>query len=165
MYKDSYFKEGVDDYNSYNVRSNLDAQVSKNLKVSIDINGRRDDVRRAVGSQTNYNWDIGEYIEYGFFDYILAIRPTSPIFYENGLPASIFDDNVVETIRGKRGIKNDLTTNLNTQGTVRWDLPFITKEYLSKVLQHMILLTLEPKNSRRATIYTNTIIQLASTAI
>ncbi len=127
LYQDSYFKEGVDNFNSYNVRSNLDAQVSDNLKVSIDINGRRDDVSRAVGSQTEYDWDLGEYTDIGFFDYILAIRPTSPIIFENGLPASLYDNNVVETIRGKGGVKNDLTTTINTQGTFRWDLPFVTK--------------------------------------
>ncbi|MBN2772797.1 MAG: TonB-dependent receptor [Prolixibacteraceae bacterium] len=126
LFKDSYFKEGIDNFNSYNVRSNIDATVSKNLHVSVDINGRRDDIRRAVGSGSTYDQAVG-YSEIGFFDYMLAIRPTSPIFYVNGLPASIFDNNVVETIRGKGGEKNDLVTAINTQASARWDLPFITE--------------------------------------
>ncbi len=126
LYQDSYFKEGIDNYNSYNIRSNIDAQVSKTFKLSVDISGRRDDVRRAVGSSSTYDSEVG-YSDIGFFDHMLAIRPTSPIFFVNGLPASIFDNNVVETIRGKGGEKNDRTSTINSQVTARWDLPFITE--------------------------------------
>ena len=126
LYQDSYFKEGIDNYNSYNIRSNVDAVVAKNLKLSVDINGRRDDVRKAVGSGSVYDSSVG-YSDIGFFDHMLAIRPTSPIFFVNGLPASIFDNNVVESIRGKGGENNNRITTINTQATVKWDMPFITE--------------------------------------
>ena len=114
-------------YNGYSIRSNIDATcVSKTFTLSVDISGRRDDVRRAVGSSSTYDSEVG-YSDIGFFDHMLAIRPTSPIFFINGLPASIFDNNVVETIRGKGGEKNDRTSTINSQVTARWDLPFITE--------------------------------------
>ena len=125
LYQDSFFKKGIDNFNNYNIRSNLDAKINKNLKVSLDISGRRDDVRRAVGSSTTYSDAVG-YTDIGFFDHMLAINPTMPIFYENGLPAPIFDQNIAEIIKGKAGEKNDRTTSISTQATLRWDLPFIT---------------------------------------
>ncbi|MBU2903906.1 TonB-dependent receptor [Arenibacter algicola] len=125
LYQESYFKNGIDNFNSYNFRSNLDAQVTDNLKLSADINGRRDDVIKAFGSGSGYDASIG-YSEIGFFDQLLAYRPTVPLYYENGLPSALFGENVAEKIKGSAGETDDLTTTLNTQATIRWDLPFIT---------------------------------------
>ena len=121
LYQDSFFKNGIDDFNSYNVRSNIDAQVSKKFSVSFDINARRDDVCRAVGSASVDNIDVG------FFEEMLGTDPTKPIFYENGFPASIYDKNIVELIKGKAGENNKRTSSLNSQITAKLDLPFVTK--------------------------------------
>ncbi|NLE33942.1 MAG: TonB-dependent receptor [Bacteroidales bacterium] len=126
LYQDSYFKEGIDDYNSYNVRSNLDAVITENLKLSVNLSARRDDVTRAIGSNSVYNVNVG-YTNIGFFEWMLGNRPTEPIFYANGLPAPIYNVNLVEMIRGKAGQKDDRTGTVNSQATARWDLPFITQ--------------------------------------
>ena len=121
LYQDSYFKDGIDDFNSYNVRSNIDAQVTKNFNLSLDLSGRRDDITRASGS---YFLDA---IEVGWFTEMLGTDPTKPIYYENGLPASIYSNNLIERIKGEGGEKNNETATINSQIAARWDLPFITK--------------------------------------
>lgn len=121
LYQDSFFKDGIDDYNGYSVRSNIDANISKNFSIALDILGRRDDVRRAVGSTTIDNIDVG------FFELLSATDPTKPIFYENGFPAPMYENNWVEMIKGKGGEKNNRTTTINSQVTAKWELPFITK--------------------------------------
>ena len=120
LYEDSYFKNGIDDFRGYNILSNIDANVTENLTLSASLSGKRNDIRRAVGSGTFDNIDIG------FFEEMLGTDPTKPIFYENGLPASIYDHNIVENIEGKAGEKDNRTSIINSQVTTRWQLPFIT---------------------------------------
>ncbi|MEN6455902.1 MAG: TonB-dependent receptor [Prolixibacteraceae bacterium] len=120
LYEDSFFKDGIDDFDGYTVRSNIDAQVNKNFTISIDVTGRRDDVRRAVGSGNINNIDVG------FFEELLT-DPTKPIFYVNRLPASIYESNVVERVKGKAGQKDTQTSTLNSQASFNWQLPWITK--------------------------------------
>ena len=121
LYQDSFFKDGIDEFNNYSIRSNIDAKVHENFNLSFNILGRRDDIRRAVGSHFIDNIDIG------FFEDFLHTDVTKPIYFENGLPGSQYSYNVAEAIKGKGGEKNALTTTLNSQVTAKWDLPFITK--------------------------------------
>jgi TonB-dependent starch-binding outer membrane protein SusC len=121
LYQDSYFKNGIDDFNGYSIRANIDAKVTKNLSVAVDLLGRRDDTRRAVGSGNVDNIDIG------FFEELITLDPTKPVFFENGLPAPIYGNNVVEQIKGHGGEKNNRNNTVNSRFSAKWDLPFITK--------------------------------------
>ena len=121
LYQDAFFKDGIDDFNSYNVRSNIDAQVTKNFTLALDLSGRRDDSKIAAGTYPVGNIDVGWFTE------MLGTDPTKPIYYENGLPAPIYSENIVERIKGEAGEKNTGTGTINSQITARWDLPFITK--------------------------------------
>ena len=117
LYQGAVYNNAIDNFKSYNVRSNIDVKASKNLNFSLNISGRRDDKIRAIGSDASN----------GFFEELLGTDPTKPIFYKNGLPASIYDNNLVEMIKGKAGNNNDNTTTINSQFTAKWDMPFITK--------------------------------------
>ncbi len=119
LYQESFFKEGIDDFNNYSVRSNIDAHVHDNLTLSFNLLGRREDKRRAVGS------DFVDNIDVGFFQHFLHTDPTKPLYYSNGYPAIQYDYNVAEAIKGKAGENNNRTTTLNSQVTAKWDLPFI----------------------------------------
>ena len=121
LYQDSFFKDGIDDYNSYNIRANIDAKVSDDFSVAVDLLNRRDDIRRAVGSSTIDGIDVG------FFELISATDPTKPILYENGLPAPMYENNWVEMIKGKGGERSTRMSNVNSQVTAKWNLPFITE--------------------------------------
>ncbi len=120
-FQDSFFKDGIDNFNSFGILSNIDAKVSDNFSLAFNLSGRRDDLNRAVGSgftQAGGNIDVGWFESY-FND------PTKPIFYENGLPAAIYENNTVERIKGAGGHRNQGNYTLNSQMTARWDLPFI----------------------------------------
>lgn len=117
LYQGAVYKNAVDDFKSYNIRSNIDVRASKNLNFSLNLSGRRDDRNRAVGSDASN----------GFFEELLGTDPTKPIFYSNGLPAAIYGNNLVEMIKGNAGTNNDNTTTINSQFTAKWDLPFITQ--------------------------------------
>lgn len=121
LYQDSFFKDGIDNFNGFSVRANVDAKVTKNFSIAVDLLGRRDDTRRAVGSSNVDNIDIG------FFEELITLDPTKPVFFENGLPAPIYGSNVVEQIKGQGGEKNNRNSTVNTRFSAKWDLPFITE--------------------------------------
>ncbi len=121
LYQDSFFKDGIDDFNSASVRSNIDATVHENFTLSLNLSGRRDDTVRAQGSDSFDNIDVG------FFGDMLGTDPTKPLFYENGFPASIYSKNVTSLIKGDGGQTDSRTTTINTQVSAKWDLPFITE--------------------------------------
>lgn len=136
LYQDAAYKNGVDHFASYGVRSNLDVKVTKNLNLSINVAGRRDDRQRSVDSQTGRSYvTAGGFTgsmntiagASGFFEELLGTDPTKPVFYSNGLPAPIYSKNLVRQIEGAPGLNNDLISTLTSQFTARWDLPFITE--------------------------------------
>jgi TonB-dependent starch-binding outer membrane protein SusC len=119
----SYFKQGVDNFKSYNILSNIDAEVSKNLEISLELMGRLD--RKQNASQGN---SLGE--PFGGssseeFEEMLVNPPTLPVFYTNGFPANLYGHNLVEGVRGKGGITTTGQNVLNSQLSFKWKLPFI----------------------------------------
>jgi TonB-linked SusC/RagA family outer membrane protein len=75
------YKNGVTDYNQYNFRSNIDADVTKRLKVGIYLSGREED---RLYSQTSAA-DI--------FRSIYRAYPTIAARYPNGLPTTGIENN------------------------------------------------------------------------
>lgn len=74
--QDGIFKNGITEYKTYSIRSNLDAQVNKNIKVSLDITGAKTDaLYPAFGTETT-------------FQFARINFPYQPVFYPNGLPSS-----------------------------------------------------------------------------
>ncbi len=122
-YQDSYFKQGVDNFKSYNLRSNIDANINKNLTLSLDLAGRLN----MRNSATNYSAS-------SLFEEMLVNPPTLPLFYSNGLPAEIYGHNAVEASRGKAGTTLYRENLFNSQLSATWQLPFIAQGlYLSGV--------------------------------
>ncbi|MDP9082079.1 MAG: TonB-dependent receptor [Bacteroidota bacterium] len=72
LHDNSPFVEGYTYDKQYHIRSNIDAQVTKDLKVSLDISGR---VRHNLS--THFDWA-----------HIFLGLPTGVGFYPNGLPGS-----------------------------------------------------------------------------
>ena len=69
------FKNGSTNFKTYSLRSNVDAQINKNLKVGFDVNGSLD--------EGNYPT-----ISVSQTFYLLNNVPMVPVFYPNGLPSS-----------------------------------------------------------------------------
>ncbi|HEX9510308.1 MAG TPA: TonB-dependent receptor [Puia sp.] len=114
LYQDSYFKDGIDHYKSYNLRSNIDATINKNLTLSIDLAGR---LNRRQNATTPLS----------IFELMLVNTPTLPLFYSNGLPAEVYGANLVRLAQGKGGTTNYGENILNSQLSFKWQLPFVVQ--------------------------------------
>ena len=128
----SYFKQGVDNFKSYNLVSHVDAQVSKNMEISLELMGRLD--RKQNASQGNGLAEPFGGSSSEEFEEMLVNPPTLPVFYTNGLPANIYGHNLVEGVQGKGGITTAGQNVLNSQVSFKWNLPFILNGlYLSGI--------------------------------
>lgn len=72
--QDGLYKHGATKYNQYNFRSNIDADVTKRLKVSLYLSGREEDRNYPVTSAGD------------IFRAIYRAYPTIAPYYPNGLP-------------------------------------------------------------------------------
>lgn len=71
--QNSIFEKGIHEFNGYTVRSNVDAEVTKNISVNVDLNLGLDD-RIQPGSENPWGW-------------LMAI-PMMPVYYTNGFPSA-----------------------------------------------------------------------------
>ncbi len=74
IYQDNIYKEGITKYKQYNFRSNIDANITKDFKVSLLLSGRQED--------RQYPTTGGG----GIFRSIYRANPTVAPYYPNGLP-------------------------------------------------------------------------------
>ncbi|HEY1163745.1 MAG TPA: TonB-dependent receptor [Chitinophaga sp.] len=79
--QDGLYKHGVTQYDQYNFRSNIDADVTKRLKVSLYLSGRQEDRLYPQTSAENV------------FRSIYRAYPTVGAFYPNGLPTTGIENN------------------------------------------------------------------------
>jgi TonB-linked SusC/RagA family outer membrane protein len=75
LYQDGLYKNGATNYKQYSFRSNIDANVTKNLKVGLYISGREEDRQYPTSSAGS------------IFRSIYRAYSTLPAFYPNGLPS------------------------------------------------------------------------------
>lgn len=75
LYQDGIYKNGATNYKQYSFRSNIDASVTKDFKVSLYLSGREEDRQFPTSSAGN------------IFRSIYRAYATLPAFYPNGLPS------------------------------------------------------------------------------
>ncbi len=112
--QESLINNGVTSYNQYNFRSNVDANVTDNLKVSLSLSGRQEDRRYPTSSAGN------------IFRSIYRAYPTVVATYPNGLPSTGIENNnpvVLGTSAG--GINNNPKTVFNGILRASYNLPFV----------------------------------------
>lgn len=81
IYQDGIYKDGATKYHQYNFRSNIDANITKRLKVSLMLSGREEN---------------REFPEVGAGDIFRSIYRAKPIvaaYYPNGLPTTGIENN------------------------------------------------------------------------
>ncbi|TKK65314.1 TonB-dependent receptor [Ilyomonas limi] len=81
IYQDGLYKNGITKYHQYNFRSNIDANITQRLKVSLMLSGREED-RQFPASGAG---DI--------FRSIYRAKPIIAPFYPNGLPTTGIENN------------------------------------------------------------------------
>jgi TonB-linked SusC/RagA family outer membrane protein len=110
--QDGIYKHGVTDYHQYNFRSNIDADVTKRLKVGIYLSGRQED---RLFPQTA-SGDI--------FRSIYRAYPTVAAKYPNGLPTSgIENNNPVMQVTDIGGTNRNPTQVFNGILKGRYEIP------------------------------------------
>ncbi|RYD94625.1 MAG: SusC/RagA family TonB-linked outer membrane protein, partial [Sphingobacteriales bacterium] len=74
IYQDGLYKNGVTKYNQYNFRSNVDANISKYLKVGLSLSGREESRQFPIAGAGD------------IFRSVYRAKPIVSAFYPNGLP-------------------------------------------------------------------------------
>lgn len=79
LYQDGLFRNSSTNYHQYNLRSNIDANITDNFSVSLGVSGRLEN--------RNYS-NFAEILDGGYTIWKVALSsyPTLPDFYPNGLP-------------------------------------------------------------------------------
>ncbi len=121
---DNKWTEWNEDYstqhvlNRYNLRSNIDVDVTPGLNVSLDLGGRIDIISQPLASTWSlFTWGVGENL------------PTNPVFAPNGeffMPNDNTEKNGPARV-AMSGIDYNRRRNLYSNVTVTGKLDFITK--------------------------------------
>ncbi len=82
LYQDGLYKNGATKYNQYNFRSNIDANVTDRLKVSLSLAGREEDRQYPAASGAG-----------NIFRSIYRAKPIVNAFFPNGFPSSGIENN------------------------------------------------------------------------
>lgn len=107
--EDGIFKNGSLKYNTYSLRSNVDAQITKNLKIGFDLNGSLND---------------GNYPAYNTNTNISRLKqiPMVPVYWANGLPSAGLENGLNPAIAATSASGNTNTKTYNYMAKTSFDL-------------------------------------------
>lgn len=114
--QDGIYKNSSTYYKQYDIRSNIDANITKNFKVSVDISGRIEDRHYSGESSNNIFWAL------------LRGLPTELARYPDGSPTYGMDiGNPVTMVTDETGYRNYKKYIFNSTISAKIDLPWITE--------------------------------------
>ena len=113
QFQDGMYKNSATKYNQYNVRSNIDIQVTKGLKLSFDLNARQQ------------HKDYSAFPSSDIFYITIKMKPTGAAYYPNGYIRG--GTNPVILVQDLTGYNKTTRNTINTTFSANWDLGFITK--------------------------------------
>lgn len=111
--QDGIFKNGSTNYEQYDVRSNIDAKITKDLKVSVDISSRLENGDFPSMSAGDIFWRINR------------SYPTVLARYPNGLPTNGLDSNPIVMCTDETGYEYDKKAVFNGTITADWNLSWL----------------------------------------
>ena len=125
QYQDGIYYESATNYNQFNLRSNLDIQVTKSLKLGVDINAR----------QQHKNYSAFPSDNYGIFYIAQRMRPTGAAYFpegagaDQGLEGRLLrgGTNPAVLVQDLTGYDRTTINTINTTFTATWDLSSLTK--------------------------------------
>lgn len=117
LFQDGFYRTSATNYKQQFVRSNIDAQVTKSLKIGVDLNVRLEN--RNFPSESESAGTI--------FRFAMRAAPFLPDYYPNGLPGPAIEQgrNPVVISTNEVGYRNDKRTILNGTVRLRQDLGMI----------------------------------------
>lgn len=114
IHQDGLYKNGSTKYDQYNFRVNLDANISKSLKVGLSLNGRQEDRKYPAYAATD------------IFRNIYRAFPTAVATYPNGLPGTgveNYNPTIMATAQG--GTNVNPTNVFNGILRASYAIPFV----------------------------------------
>jgi len=113
--ENSLLKKGIHDFTTYGVRSNIDAEVNKNIKIGVDLS-----ILQANRIRPRANTDA-------IFQSISRSYPWQVAYYPNGLPGPGIErgENPVLLATDAGGYRKDRTNNILTNFKVDINIPWI----------------------------------------
>ncbi|MBB3186555.1 SusC/RagA family TonB-linked outer membrane protein [Microbacter margulisiae] len=115
--QDGFFKRGISNYKQYDLRSNIDATLSKYVTARIDFSGRLEDANAPTSSSAS------------IFESIVTANPTKPAYWPNGLPGPPLDlvsqSNPVIQATSASGYNNSQNYVLNVDGKLNIQIPYV----------------------------------------
>lgn len=112
--QEGLYKNGATEYNQYNFRANIDADITERLKVGFSLSGRKED-RQYPTSGAN-----------DLFRNIYRAYPTQAAVYPNGLPSSgIENSNPVVMATETAGLNKNPNYVFNGVLRASYKLPFL----------------------------------------
>jgi TonB-linked SusC/RagA family outer membrane protein len=113
--QDALYKGDAYGYKQYNIRSNIDAQLSNNFKLGFDLAAR-------IGDKNAPTIDTDALIRQVFVQ-----KPYDFPYFENGLVAQTNVGSPIGLVNGDSGSKATHTKKFDSKFSFNWDMPFITK--------------------------------------
>ncbi len=113
--QEGYYYNSGTKYNQYDFRSNLDANINKYIKLSVDMSGRMEDRNFPTRSAGN------------IFRMVMRGKPNLPAYWPNGLPGPDIEygDNPVVVSTKATGYDHDKRYILNSNFKLNIDIPWI----------------------------------------
>lgn len=115
QYQDGIYRKSATKYDQYNVRSNIDVQVTKSLKLGLNLNVR----------QQHKNYSAFPSDSYGIFYITTRLKPTGAAYFPNGYLRG--GTNPAVLVQDLTGYDRTTINTINTTFTANWDLGSITK--------------------------------------
>lgn len=115
QYQDGIYRKSATKYDQYNVRSNIDVQVTKSLKLGLNLNVR----------QQHKNYSAFPSDSYGIFYITTRLKPTGAAYFPNGYLRG--GTNPAVLVQDLTGYDRTTINTINTTLTANWNLGFITK--------------------------------------
>ena len=115
--QESNFTNSDERFKEFNIRSNIDAQISKNLKVNLDLAARKEDRMHPVVSLGSIMHET------------VSMYPFLPVYWPNGSFNACVSNgrNPVIQTSSAAGYDNTINLILNAKAGFDLQLPFITK--------------------------------------
>lgn len=108
--QDGYYKNSATRYNQFNIRSNITDQVTKNIKIGVNLSGRKEDRNYPLVSAAQN------------FRMIIRGRPTDPAFFPNGLPGPDQEGGVQPVVTGTTQTGTDRNQQYYFTGNLTMDI-------------------------------------------
>lgn len=118
--QDGFFRSNDLNYDRYNLRSNLNAQLTDRLKVSLNLNGIID----TKNSPNNAIWDIYKQL-WRLIPDDSVYANDNPLYYQKNSTANDVNNTVALTNSDVAGYRKNINKIFQATGTLTYDIPYI----------------------------------------